>query len=135
MLHLKQILLKPFVTISSTISAIKTDLKSLGVVPQNLVLVENLGILLLSLVLLMSISVLTVVTYILSRLADVRKSITSTLKMWQKRVWKEDGDLHQDSTFHYSEMRGGLENMFDPEDFDKQQKARSKSKKETLEDR
>jgi hypothetical protein len=63
------------------------------------------------------------------------KNIPSTLKTWQKPAWKEDGDLPQDSTFPYSEMHGGLENMFDPEEFDKQQKARSKSKKETLEDR
>jgi hypothetical protein len=32
-------------------------------------------------------------------------------------------------------MHGGLENAFDPEEFDKQQKVRSKKKQETLEDR
>ena len=55
--------------IKSAISAIKTDLKSLGVVPQNLALAENLGILLLSLILLVSIATLMVVTFILSLLS------------------------------------------------------------------
>jgi hypothetical protein len=50
------------------ISALKIDLKSLGVVPQNLVSQENLGRLLLSLMLLVSITVLTVVNFTLSLL-------------------------------------------------------------------
>ena len=32
-------------------------------------------------------------------------------------------------------MRGGLENMFDPDDFKNQETKRSKKKQETLEDR
>src|SRR6056300_917182 len=47
------------------------------------------------------------VQYILCRLADVRKSITSMFEKLQKCVWREDGDSAQDSTYHYSEMHGG----------------------------
>jgi hypothetical protein len=46
------------------------------------------------------------VQYILCRLADVRKSITSMFEKLQKRVWREDGDLVQDSILAYSEMPG-----------------------------
>jgi hypothetical protein len=44
----------------------------------------------------------------------------------QNFVWKKDGDLRQDSTYPYSEMRGGLENAFDPEEFEKEQQAKAK---------
>ena len=164
MLHLKQILHNLYTTISTTISTIATDLRSLGVVPQNLVSQENLGRLLLSLMLLVSIAVLMVanfilsllwllmttltklqklwtltevpgwnVRYILCRWADAVKNTPSTLKTWQKRVWKEDGDSRQDSTYHYSEMRGGRENEFDPDEFLEDEKVKQKAK--TLEDR
>jgi len=47
------------------------------------------------------------VRYILCRWADAVKNTVSMLKTLPKRVWKEDGDLPQDSTYHYSEMHGG----------------------------
>src|SRR5210317_1156863 len=148
MLHLKQILHKPYTTISSTILQIKTDLKSLGVVPQNLAFQENLGKLLYSLMLLKSIVLLMGVTsilsllsllkmtlkklqelwtltevpgfnvqYILCRWADAVKNTILTSKKSQKHVWSEVGASHQDSTYHSLEMPGGLENMFDEEQF------------------
>ena len=142
MLLLKQILHSPLETISELFSTIKTDLQSLGVAPQNLVLAENLGKLLYCLILLVSIVALTAVTfissllsllkmtlmklrelwtltevpgfnvqYILCRLADVRKSITSMLKKSPKHVWSEVGASHQDYTSAYSEMPGELEEV------------------------
>jgi hypothetical protein len=36
------------------------------------------------------------------------KNTILTLKKLPKRVWKEDGDLPQDSIYHYSGMPGGL---------------------------
>jgi len=62
------------------------------------------------------------------------KNTISTLKKLPKRVWKEDGDLPQDSTSHYSEMRGGLENAFDPDDFKADEQKKQKEKSKTLED-
>jgi hypothetical protein len=56
------------------------------------------------------------------------KNIPSTLKTWRKPVWKKDGDSLQDYTYPYSEMRGGLENAFDPEEFEKEQQAKAKVK-------
>tara|TARA_B100000214_G_scaffold185177_1_gene133535 strand:+ start:73 stop:264 length:192 start_codon:yes stop_codon:yes gene_type:complete len=32
-------------------------------------------------------------------------------KKLRRRVWKEDGDLRQDSTYPYSEMRGVLDKV------------------------
>src|SRR6056300_183407 len=147
MLHLKQTLHKSYTMISSTISQIKIDLKSLGVVPQNLAFQENLGKLLYSLMLLKSIALLMVVTFILSLLSllkmtlkklqelwrltevpgynvryilclwvDAVKNTISTSKKSPKHVWSEVGASHQDSTYPYSEMRGGLDNMFDREE-------------------
>ena len=49
------------------------------------------------------------VQYILCRLEDVRKSITSMLKKSPKHVWSEVGASHQDSTSAYSEMPGELD--------------------------
>ena len=69
MLHFKQTLHKTYMQILETISTIKTESKSLGVVPQNLVLVENVGKMLLSLVWLLNITVLLTVTCILSLLS------------------------------------------------------------------
>jgi len=57
------------------------------------------------------------VRYILCRWADAVKNTISMSKKSQKHVWSEVGASHQDSTYPYSEMRGGLENMFDPEEF------------------
>ena len=37
--------------------------------------------------------------------------MSSTLKKSQTSVWKEDGDLLQDSTSHYSEMPGELDKL------------------------
>ena len=139
MLHLKQTLHNIYTTSSLTISTTMTTLQSLGVVPQNLVLQENLGKMLLNLLLLIAIVLLTIVAFILSLLsllemillklkklsvltrvpgynvqytlcqwADAAKNTISTLKKLPKRVWKKDGDLPQDFTFHSSEMRGEL---------------------------
>ena len=46
------------------------------------------------------------VRYILCRWVDAVKNMFSTLKMWPKRVWQKDGDLHPDSISAYSEMPG-----------------------------
>jgi len=48
------------------------------------------------------------VQYILCRWADAVKNTISTSKKSPKPVWSGVGDLHQDSTFPYSEMPGGL---------------------------
>src|SRR5210317_2501809 len=82
MSHLKQTLHNLYTVISTIISHLKTDLKSLGVVPQNLALVENLGILLYSLLLLISITVLTVVTCILSLLSLLKMILTKLKELW-----------------------------------------------------
>ena len=157
MLHLKQTLHNVYTTISTNISTIKQDLQSRGLVPQNLVLAENLGILLYCLLSLVSIVLLTAVTfissllslivvtskklkelwrltetpgfnvqYIVGRWADAVKNTISTLKKSQKSAWKKDGGLRPDYTYPYSEMRGGLENAFDPDEFEKEQQARAK---------
>jgi hypothetical protein len=63
------------------------------------------------------------------------KNIPSTLKTLLKRVWKEDGDLPQDSTSHSLEMRGGLENAFDADEFKADEQKKQKEKSKTLEDR
>ena len=47
--------------------------------------------------------------YTLCRWVDAVKNIPSMLKKSQKPAWSEDGDLHQDYTYHSSEMPGGLE--------------------------
>ena len=114
-------------------------LQSLGVAPRNLVFHENVGKMLLNLMLLVSTSVLLIATcissllslvkmilqkskkllvlirmpgynvqYILCRWVDAVKNIPSTLKTCRKPAWREDGDLHQDYTFHSSEMPGEL---------------------------
>ena len=48
------------------------------------------------------------VQYILCQWADAVKNTPSTLRTWQKRVWREDGDSLPDYTYHSSEMPGGL---------------------------
>jgi len=53
----------------------------------------------------------SIVQYILCRWEDAQKSIVSTLKMLQKRVWKGAGALRQDSTSAYSEMPGELDQV------------------------
>ena len=82
MLHLKQILHNTYMKISSTILTTKIELKSLGVVPQNLVLAENLGKLLLSLTLLVSISVLVIANFISSLLSLLMTTLTKLQKLW-----------------------------------------------------
>src|SRR6056300_656294 len=82
MLHLKQTLHNLYTTISTTISTIATDLRSLGVVPQNLALAENLGRLLLSLILLASIALLTVVNFISSLLSLLKMTLTKLQELW-----------------------------------------------------
>jgi len=58
------------------------------------------------------------------------------LKKSPKHVWSEVGASHQDSTYPYSAMRGGLENMFDPEEFEKDQKQRTElDRKNSIETR
>src|SRR6056300_724642 len=59
------------------------------------------------------------VQYILCRLADVRKSITSMFEKSQKRVWREDGDLVQDSILAYSEMPGAPNQKYKNEQHEK----------------
>jgi hypothetical protein len=68
MLHLKQTLRNTYTTSSLIISMIRTEFKSHGVVALSSPLVENLGKTLLSLVLLMSIPLLLIVTFILNLL-------------------------------------------------------------------
>jgi hypothetical protein len=46
------------------------------------------------------------VQYIVCRLGDARKSMSSTLKKWQKSAWKRDGASPQGSIYPYSEMHG-----------------------------
>jgi len=52
-------------------------------------------------------------------LADVRKSITSMFEKLQKRVWREDGDLVQDSILAYSEMPGAPKQKYKNEQHEK----------------
>jgi len=54
------------------------------------------------------------------------KNTISTLKKSPKFVWKKDGDLPQDYISRSSEMRGGLENAFDPDEFEKEQQSKAK---------
>jgi hypothetical protein len=48
------------------------------------------------------------VQYILCRLEDVVKVIISPFKKLRNYVWNKGGDSHQDYTYHYSGMPGGL---------------------------
>src|SRR6056300_412576 len=82
MSHLKQILHNIYTKISLTISTIRTQSKSLGVVPQNLALAENLGILLLSLMWLVSISLLLIATCILSLLSLLKATLMKLKRLW-----------------------------------------------------
>ena len=83
MLHLKQTLHNIYTTSCSTIYKIKTDLKSLGVVPQNFQFQDNLGILLSNLMLLLSISLLTIVTFILSLLSLLKMTLMKLLELFR----------------------------------------------------
>jgi hypothetical protein len=56
------------------------------------------------------------------------KNISSTFKKWLNSVWKKDGGSPQDSTLTYSEMHGGLENAFDPDEFINQEQRERKVK-------
>ena len=49
--------------------------------------------------------------YILCRWGDAVKNIPLTYRKWRNSAWRKDGDLHQDSTYLYSEMPGGLEEV------------------------
>src|SRR5210317_527318 len=82
MLHLKQTLHNVYMTISTTISTIKQDLQLRGLVPQNLVFQENLGILLYCLLSLVSIAILTAVTFILSLLSLLKMILTKLAGLW-----------------------------------------------------
>ena len=82
MLHLKQTLHKTYTKSLKIISSLKIDLKSLGVVPQNLALVENLGRLLLSLMWLVSISLLVIVNFISSLLSLLKVTSMKLRKLW-----------------------------------------------------
>ena len=62
------------------------------------------------------------VRYTLCRWADAVKNMPLMLRTWQKRVWKKDGDLRQDSTYPYSEMHGALDQV-QQERLDKAMKA------------
>ena len=73
-------------TTTLTISQTMTGFKSLGVVPQNLVFQENLGKMLLNLMLLMSTAVLTVVTFILSLLSLLKMILKKLLRLWKSIV-------------------------------------------------
>jgi len=76
--------------ISTTISTTTTGLLSHGHAPQNLVLVENLGILLLNLKLLMSTVLWTAVTCIsslLSLIVLILKKLVELLTLTAKQVW------------------------------------------------
>jgi hypothetical protein len=54
----------------------------------------------------------------------------------QSSAWSKDGDSAQECTSDSLVTPGGLENAFDPEDFDKQQKERSvKARVDTIETR
>jgi hypothetical protein len=102
MLHLKQTLHNLYTTISTHISQIKIDLKSLGVVPQSYLSAENLGKLLLNLTLLVSIALLTVATFILSLLwllkTILKKSAELSVRMSERELdalytschWEDD---------------------------------------------
>jgi hypothetical protein len=46
----------------------------------------------------------------------------STKDKSQSSAWSKDGDSVQECTLDSLEMRGGLENAFDPEQFEKEQK-------------
>ena len=83
MLHLKQILRKSYDQTLKTISTIKIDLKSLGVVPQNFQLAENAGRMLLCLILLMSITVLLIVTFTLSLLSLMKLMSKKLAELWR----------------------------------------------------
>ena len=82
MLHLKQIQHNIFTMTSKSILKIKTDLQSLGVVPQNLVLVENLGKLLLSLMWLVIMLASVVVTSISSLLSLIKMTLKKLQELW-----------------------------------------------------
>src|SRR6056300_871788 len=109
MSHLKQTLHNLYTRSFTSILTLKNDLQSRGVVPRNLVLAENLGILLSCLLSLLNLILQKLkllwtltelpgynVRYTLCRWADAVKNIPSTLKTLPKRVWQKDGDLPQD---------------------------------------
>jgi hypothetical protein len=62
------------------------------------------------------------VQYIVCRLGDARKSMSSTFKRLRRSVWKKDGDSRPDSTYPYSEMHGALDQV-QQEKLDKAMKA------------
>ena len=86
MSHLKQTLHNIYTTTCTTISTTKNTLKSLGVVPQNFQFQENLGILLSNLMLLMSISLLTIATFILSLLSLLKMTLKKLLELFKHIV-------------------------------------------------
>jgi len=49
--------------------------------------------------------------YILCRWGDAVKNIPLTYRKWRNSAWRKDEDLHQDSTYLYSEMPGGLDEV------------------------
>jgi hypothetical protein len=64
------------------------------------------------------------------------KNTISTFKKSQNYAWKKGGVSLQDSTSPYSEMHGGLENAFDPDDFERQEnKSKQARVVDTLETR
>jgi hypothetical protein len=71
------------------------------------------------------------VRFILCHWAAAVKNIPSTLKTWRKPAWKEDGDLHQDSIYLYSEMPGEL-NGLNVKNIDKQETLDEKARKAGL---
>ena len=89
MSHLKQILHNSYTKILKIISTSKTDLKSLGLVPQNFLLAENLGKLLLSLKWLVIIIVYMAVLCILSLWLLIDKISTRLGEQLKNIVQKE----------------------------------------------
>ncbi len=77
MSHLKQMVLNPLEKISEIISTIRNDLQSLGVVPRNLVLAENLKLMLLSLGLLP-------ITLALITVNSISSLLSLIVWMWMK---------------------------------------------------
>jgi hypothetical protein len=61
--------------------------------------------------------------------ADAVKNTYSTSVKWLSSVWSKDGVSRQECTSDSLEMRGGLENAFDADEFINEQHERAMKKK------